>query len=191
MGRGARSSMWREVPRPAVRGRLCRRRPRRRRGGGAPRRPSEGDRRASAAGDGARARAGEEACGAPALGLALAGQAGLFIAFRHSPSWPKKLMPDRRFVHVTIHGRVQGVGFRYFIEKNAIERALDGWVRNREDGGVEAVFAGAGPRVEEILELCRKGPRGAKVERVDLREEEAAGLIPSSRPTGFYVMPTV
>ncbi|MFL5210415.1 MAG: acylphosphatase, partial [Microvirga sp.] len=62
---------------------------------------------------------------------------------------------------------------------------------NREDGGVEAVFAGAGPRVEEILELCRKGPRGAKVERVDLREEEAAGLIPSSRPTGFYVMPTV
>ena len=100
-------------------------------------------------------------------------------------------MPDRRFVHVTIHGRVQGVGFRYFIEKNAIERALDGWVRNREDGGVEAVFVGAGPRVEEVLELCRKGPRGAKVERVDLREEEAAGLIPSSRPTGFYVMPTV
>ena len=100
-------------------------------------------------------------------------------------------MPDRRFVHVTIHGRVQGVGFRYFIEKNAIERVLDGWERNREDGGVEAVFAGAGPRVAEILELCSKGPRGAKVERVDLREEEAAGLIPSSRPTGFYVMPTV
>ena len=100
-------------------------------------------------------------------------------------------MPDRRFVHVTIQGRVQGVGFRYFVEKNAIERALDGWVRNREDGSVEAVFAGAGARVEEMLELCRKGPRGAKVESFDVREEEAAGLIPSSRPAGFYVMPTV
>ena len=100
-------------------------------------------------------------------------------------------MPDRRFVHVTIHGRVQMVGFRAFIEQHALERALDGWVRNREDGDVEAVFSGAAAKVEEMLELCRKGPRGARVERVDLREEEAAGLIPSSRPSGFYVMPTV
>jgi acylphosphatase len=100
-------------------------------------------------------------------------------------------MPDRRFVHVTIRGRVQMVGFRAFIEQNAVERALDGWVRNREDGAVEAVFAGAAAKVEDMLELCRKGPRGAKVESLDVREEEAAGLIPSSRPSGFYVMPTV
>ena len=51
-------------------------------------------------------------------------------------------MTARRFVHVTIHGRVQGVGFRAFIERAAQERALDGWVRNRDDGTVEAVFAG-------------------------------------------------
>jgi len=100
-------------------------------------------------------------------------------------------MPDRRFVHVTIQGRVQMVGFRALIERNALERALDGWVRNREDGNVEAVFAGAAAKVEEMLELCRKGPPGAKVEHVDVREEEAAGLIPSSRSSGFYVMPTV
>ena len=100
-------------------------------------------------------------------------------------------MPDRRFVHVLIGGRVQMVGFRAFVERNAVERALDGWVRNREDGGVEAVFAGAAIKVEEMLELCRKGPRGARIESFEVREEEAAGLMPSSRPAGFFVMPTV
>jgi acylphosphatase len=100
-------------------------------------------------------------------------------------------MTDRRFVHVTIRGRVQGIGFRAFIEKNAQERALDGWVRNRADGGVEAVFSGAAPVVEEMLELCRKGPPGARIEEFEVREEDAAGLIPSSRPAGFYVLPTV
>jgi acylphosphatase len=100
-------------------------------------------------------------------------------------------MSERRFVHVTIRGRVHGIGFRAFIEREAIERAVDGWVRNREDGSVEAVFSGPAHVVEELLGLCRKGPRGAAVEQLDLREEEAAGLIPSSRPSGFYVMPTV
>ena len=100
-------------------------------------------------------------------------------------------MTARRFVHVTIHGRVQGVGFRAFIERQAQERALDGWVRNREDGSVEAVFAGPAAAVDEVLAACRRGPEGARVEGIDLREEEAAGLIPSSRSSGFYVMPTV
>ena len=100
-------------------------------------------------------------------------------------------MSDRRFVHVTIHGRVQMVGFRAFIEQHALERALDGWVRNREDRTVDAVFAGAAAKVEEMLDLCRHGPPGAVVEELEVREEEAAGLIPSSRPSGFYVMPTV
>jgi len=100
-------------------------------------------------------------------------------------------MTDRRFVHVTIRGRVQGIGFRAFIERHALERALDGWVRNREDGSVEAVFSGAAPVIDEMLELCRKGPPGARIEEVEMREEDAAGLIPSSRPAGFYVLPTV
>jgi acylphosphatase len=100
-------------------------------------------------------------------------------------------MTARRFVHVTIRGRVQGVGFRAFIEREAQERALDGWVRNRRDGSVEAVLAGASAPVDEVLEACRRGPAGANVEGLDLREEDAAGLIPSSRPAGFYVMPTV
>jgi acylphosphatase len=100
-------------------------------------------------------------------------------------------MTARRFVHVTIRGRVQGVGFRAFIERQAQERGLDGWVRNREDGSVEAVFAGASAAVDAVLGACRQGPPGAAIEDIDVREEEAAGLIPSSRPAGFFVMPTV
>jgi acylphosphatase len=100
-------------------------------------------------------------------------------------------MTERRFVHVTFRGRVQGIGFRAFIEGEAVERALDGWVRNRGDGTVEAVFAGPAGAVDEVLDACRRGPDGTGVDRVDLREEAAAGLIPSSRPAGFYVMPTV
>ena len=100
-------------------------------------------------------------------------------------------MTARRFVHVTIRGRVQGIGFRAFVERQAQERALDGWVRNREDGSVEAVFAGAAAAVDEMLALCREGPAGARVDDVDLREEDAAGLVPSSRPAGFVIMPTI
>lgn len=100
-------------------------------------------------------------------------------------------MAERRFVHVTLHGRVQGVGFRAWIEREARLRALDGWVRNREDGTVEAVLAGAANAVEAILEASRQGPTGARVDRIDLREEEAAGLVPASRPAGFFVLPSV
>ena len=100
-------------------------------------------------------------------------------------------MSERRFVRASIHGRVQGVGFRAFIERQAIEHGLEGWVRNRADGSVEAMFVGGAPAVEALLAACRSGPPGAEVERVDTREEDPAGLIPSSRAAGFYVMPTV
>jgi acylphosphatase len=100
-------------------------------------------------------------------------------------------MTERIFVHLTIRGRVQGVGFRAFIEQHALERALDGWVRNREDGTVEAVLAGPAHAVEQVLASCRHGPPGAEIRDVELREEDAAGLVPSSRPAGFYVLPTV
>ncbi|HVL73419.1 MAG TPA: acylphosphatase [Beijerinckiaceae bacterium] len=98
---------------------------------------------------------------------------------------------ERRFVHVTFRGRVQGVGFRAFVERRAQERGLDGWVRNRRDGSVEAVLAGPASGVETVLNACREGPPGAVVETVECREEEAAGLVSSNRPSGFFVMPTV
>jgi acylphosphatase len=98
---------------------------------------------------------------------------------------------DRRFVHVTVRGRVQGVGFRAFVERRALERGVDGWVRNRRDGSVEAVLAGPANGVETVLTACQEGPPGAAVESVECREEEAAGLVSSNRPSGFHVMPTV
>jgi len=69
--------------------------------------------------------------------------------------------------HVTIRGRVQGVGFRYWTRRTATARGLEGWVRNRRDGSVEAVFAGPKEAVADMIKLCRRGPDGARVDSVD------------------------
>ena len=68
---------------------------------------------------------------------------------------------DVRTVRVRIAGRVHGVGYRYWTEETAIGLALTGWVRNRRDGTVEALFAGEPEDVAEMLRRCRQGPRGA------------------------------
>ena len=73
---------------------------------------------------------------------------------------------------VRIRGRVQGVGFRAFVEYTAQDHGLAGWVRNRRDGSVEAVFAGPPEAVAAMIEACRRGPPGA---RVDAVEESEAG----------------
>lgn len=67
---------------------------------------------------------------------------------------------------VTIRGRVQGVGFRAWVEFQASARNLEGWVRNRRDGSVEALFAGPREGVVDMVALCRSGPVSAKVEGV-------------------------
>jgi len=79
----------------------------------------------------------------------------------------------RRFV---IHGFVQGVGFRFAVERAAQSRGVAGWVRNRPDGTVEAVFEGELEDVEALVDFCRDGPRGAEVERVEVAAESAEGL---------------
>jgi acylphosphatase len=78
--------------------------------------------------------------------------------------------------HIVVHGFVQGVGFRYAVERAATSRGVAGWVRNRPDGTVEAVFEGEREDVEALVAFCRQGPRGAVVERVDVVEESAEGL---------------
>jgi acylphosphatase len=82
----------------------------------------------------------------------------------------------RRVVHVLVAGRVQGVGYRAFVEREAVARDLGGWVRNRRDGAVEAVFAGEADIVEAMLAACRAGPRHALVESVDI--EAWTGEVP-------------
>ncbi len=78
--------------------------------------------------------------------------------------------------HVTIYGFVQGVGFRLAVERAARSRGVSGWVRNRPDGAVEAVFEGEPEDIDALVVLCRRGPRGAEVEHVEVAEESPEGL---------------
>lgn len=74
-------------------------------------------------------------------------------------------------VHVMISGRVQGVYYRGWTMQTALGHGLTGWVRNRRDGQVEAVFAGHAPAVAEMLEACKQGPPDADVTDVQIVRE--------------------
>jgi acylphosphatase len=76
---------------------------------------------------------------------------------------------------VIVHGRVQGVFFRESVRRAAQQRGVAGWVANRADGTVEAVFEGEPDAVERLVEFCREGPRGASVDSVDVSEETPDG----------------
>ena len=93
--------------------------------------------------------------------------------------------------HVVIRGRVQGVGYRAWTEYAALERGLAGWVRNRRDGSVEAVFAGPAEAVAGMIEACRRGPPGARVAAID--ELDAGPDLLRQRRSGemFSVLATV
>jgi acylphosphatase len=77
---------------------------------------------------------------------------------------------------VVVHGRVQGVFFRDSTRRRAAERGVGGWVCNRSDGAVEAVFEGAPDAVAAMVDWSRRGPRGAEVARVQESEETPEGL---------------
>jgi acylphosphatase len=83
--------------------------------------------------------------------------------------------------HVVARGRVQGVGYRAFVAEEALRRGLEGWVRNRRDGTVEAVFSGADETIAAIIEACRRGPPAALVEAVDAQEGDLR-LLEQRRP---------
>lgn len=75
--------------------------------------------------------------------------------------------------HVFISGNVQGVGYRQFVKQNARKLDLTGWVRNAEDGGVEAVLQGEEAMIQVMIELCKKGPFMAEVEHCGFEWEES------------------
>jgi acylphosphatase len=77
---------------------------------------------------------------------------------------------------VVVKGSVQGVGFRYSTRREAQSHGVGGWVCNRPDGAVEAVFEGEPGRVERMVEVCRRGPRGASVVGVEVTDEEPEGV---------------
>ena len=77
---------------------------------------------------------------------------------------------------VVVHGNVQGVFFRDSTRQEADSRGVSGWVRNRDDGTVEAVFEGDRDAVEALVEFTQSGPSHADVERVEVEAEEPEGL---------------
>jgi len=92
---------------------------------------------------------------------------------------------DRIARRLRIHGRVQGVYYRGWTVETAEKLGLDGWVRNRMDGTVEALVAGPAVAVEALIAACHKGPPAARVDLVEV--EEAIGIVAS----GFTQKPTV
>jgi acylphosphatase len=91
-----------------------------------------------------------------------------------------------RTVRVIVTGRVQGVGYRDWAEREAIARNLYGWVRNRRDGSVEVVFSGKVTVVDAMVEACRSGPHMARVENLSVAN---ASVDPDLR--GFRTISTV
>jgi acylphosphatase len=92
---------------------------------------------------------------------------------------------------VTIRGRVQGVGYRAWVEHEAMARGLEGWVRNRRDGSVEALFAGPADVVSRMVALCRRGPPTARVDAVSDEPANPEALKLRNAGERFSVLPTV
>ena len=89
--------------------------------------------------------------------------------------------------HLRIGGRVQGVGFRFALQREALSRGLAGWVRNRCDGTVEAVLQGEAAAVEAVQAWARRGPPAARVERVEAVPAQGENNHPYA---SFEEMPT-
>jgi acylphosphatase len=92
---------------------------------------------------------------------------------------------------VTIQGRVQGVGYRAWVEHQARVHHLEGWVRNRRDGSVEALFAGPADVVSNMITLCRRGPVSARVEAVQEQPANSDALNLRYAGERFSVLSTV
>lgn len=90
-----------------------------------------------------------------------------------------------RSVRTSTHGRVQGVGYRWFAQDAAAAHAVTGWVRNRRDGTVEAELHGADADVQAVLDALKQGPAGAQVDEVTVTD------VPASSSGGFEIRATI
>jgi acylphosphatase len=93
--------------------------------------------------------------------------------------------------HIVVRGRVQGVGYRAFVEAEALALGLEGWVRNCRDGTVEALLVGESAIVESMIEACRRGPYAARVDQIDQREGTSADVRLRRPGDVFSVLPTI
>ncbi len=72
--------------------------------------------------------------------------------------------------HLVISGKVQGVGFRYWLQRLAIEKNICGWVKNKTSGNVEALIVGEEKKVRELIKICEMGPGSAKIDYVQIND---------------------
>ncbi len=93
--------------------------------------------------------------------------------------------------HIIVRGKVQGVGYRAWIEGEAVARNLAGWARNRKDGTVEAVLAGPEDAVAAMIAKCQYGPGMARVTAVETETASADMLNLCTRGEKFTVLPTI
>ncbi|TYL86495.1 acylphosphatase [Bradyrhizobium cytisi] len=98
---------------------------------------------------------------------------------------------SRAILQVMIRGHVQGVGYRAWVESQAVTCGLEGWVRNRRDGSVEALFAGTPMHVADMVALCRHGPPSSRVDSVTSETASVDGLDLRRAGETFSVLPTV
>jgi len=101
-------------------------------------------------------------------------------------------LPDGwKTVRLVIQGRVQGVSYRWWTVGEATQRGLNGWVRNRRDGSVEALFAGPATVVADMVALCRHGPPSARVDSVTSETANDEQLKLRYAGERFSVLPTI
>lgn len=97
-------------------------------------------------------------------------------------------MSDLEIIRLVIEGRVQGVGFRAFLVREALALDLTGWARNRRDGAVEAIAAGPRPALNALIIAARRGPRLARVDSLHEAPADEAALVEFCG-AGFSVAP--
>ncbi|MFZ1884536.1 MAG: acylphosphatase [Rhodoplanes sp.] len=93
--------------------------------------------------------------------------------------------------HLFVRGRVQGIGYRAWAASEATRHGLEGWVRNRRDGSVEAVIAGSPDKVAAMIEAARRGPWLARVTGMDVGEGTVRDLEDRRRGESFSVLSTM
>jgi acylphosphatase len=94
-----------------------------------------------------------------------------------------------QIILVRVQGHVQGVGFRAFVQREAERLGVRGWVRNRLNGDVEALFGGSTEAIDALCEACRRGPSHARIMAVDLEAADPA-LEKTLPASGFEILPT-
>jgi acylphosphatase len=93
-------------------------------------------------------------------------------------------------IRIVVRGRVQGVGYRAFVEDEALRLRIEGWVRNRRDGTVEVLLAGSAEAVRDMIAICREGPLGAQVDDIYELDGSADELELRGHGMLFAVLPT-